>query len=421
MKIFILSGSLHYDHSFMANLVCALEKGGHELITNKVNFKNVRDFIDVEKNIFFDDFYIKGKRMPLSHFINTDIESLDAIIVENTYPYLLYNDLEDGIDLLTLFYHRDYLTPLFLSGSNILLYRFYSTVLDNIKRLYPQEYYSPKTKQKILFYHAINTNDFKYIKKKEFKGVVWPGLPKSIDFYLNKDLFHHRYYYHMYILLKKIRKYALVDHYYGITDFIEYKRLIERSEFVLIITPFDAFETRRLYEAGYCGAIPVIFIQNKTAEESFNLMGFKDDINCIFFRSMADLKDFDRTDYTTKQIKQMSDNVHKLIMAKFTYRIRVHELINIIKNKNIIEEKPFEIPHRQDGLYKKYYIPNITFDKNIDLKEIEKRIENMKIKFLNHEHKAYVIMFGKILKMLIKKREELINEGKHITYIGIAR
>ena len=420
MKIFILSGSLHYKHSFMSNLACTLEKGGHELITNKVNFKNVRDFIDIEKKVFFDDFYIKGKRVPLSHFINIDIESLDAIIVENTYPYLLYNDLEDDIPL-TIFYHRDYLTPLFLLGSDILLYRFYSTVLDNIKRLYPEEYYSPKTKQKILFYHAINPDDFKYIKKKEFRGLVWPGLPKSIDFYLNKDLFHHRYYYHMYILLKKIRKYALVDHYYGITDFIEYKRLIERSEFILIITPFDAFETRRLYEAGYCGAIPVIFIQNRTAEESFNLMGFEDGINCIFFRSMADLKDFDRSDYTINQIKQMSNNVHRLIMAKFTYKVRIRELISIIKNKNIREEKPFEIPSRQKGIYKKYYIPNTTFDKNIDLKEIEKRIENMKNLFLNHGHKAYVIMFGQILKMLIKKRDDLINESKHIAYIGLTR
>ncbi len=420
MKIFILSGSLHYKHSFMSNLECALEKDGHELITNKVNFKNVRDFIDIEKKVFFDDFYIKGKRVPLSHFINIDIESLDAIIVENTYPYLLYNDLEDDIPL-TIFYHRDYLTPLFLLGSDILLYRFYSTVLDNIKRLYPEEYYSPKTKQKILFYHAINPDDFKYIKKKEFRGLVWPGLPKSIDFYLNKDLFHHRYYYHMYILLKKIRKYALVDHYYGITDFIEYKRLIERSEFILIITPFDAFETRRLYEAGYCGAIPVIFIQNRTAEESFNLMGFEDGINCIFFRSMADLKDFDRSDYTINQIKQMSNNVHRLIMAKFTYKVRIRELISIIKNKNIREEKPFEIPSRQKGIYKKYYIPNTTFDKNIDLKEIEKRIKNMKNLFLNHGHKAYVIMFGQILKMLIKKRDDLINESKHIAYIGLTR
>lgn len=404
MKILIISTSWHFKHSFVYNFSRALSKAKHEVILLHP-FNKTKELIDYEKGIYFEDLYVRKKRMPLSHFAK-DYEGLDVIIIENT-DFFFYNDLTEDKPI-AVYYHRDYMCAPYILDPDVLLYRFYETELHSLRKLFPGFINSKRIKKIELFWHAINPENFNLKMDKTLKGLVWAGLPKSLDFYVNYDSFLHQYYFWMKHLLKTMCESGIIDHYFDVSGSLElYKDTVAKSEFALIIMPFNAFETRRLYEAAYLGAIPVIYIQSDIARKTYELMGFKHYENCIMFREIEEVKNLQFLGVDIKNL--LRENARELVLLRHTYEVRVQEFLNILNYK--IKKKEHDYPELKDEkikkLYDKYYFPYVDVGNPPELKKIHHGLTKAKRGFDYNINRAVSIMYDRLIKYLNKVKEGL--------------
>ena len=286
----------------------------------------------------FEDFYIGKKRFPLSRIVNSYYPEAEFIFIENPkFPF------DNDVKIPVFYYHRDIKSVLYVRNPSHLGLRFWSveTTQDGrpkggqpeIIELYHPEIWWDNQIKKIWFCHAISGAEFGELNKfrkiyRSRKGIAYFGSYKSVDNMMEFNTYHYQIYDHHKNIIDFVEKYNLASRFKRVNYSLDsYKQHLFKYDATLLIPAWDSWETRRLYEASFCGCVPVLYIQNKNAKKVFLAQGYKDGETCITFSDKADLLDLDIYDYDLKKIRKKGQ---ELVLAKHTYKARIKELLKKI-------------------------------------------------------------------------------------------
>jgi hypothetical protein len=276
-----------------------------------------------QKNYVPLDAFLKGKLLTLK---------FDVIFIEQA-NLRFENDYENK-ETVVIYYHRDLPGTFNCVIPDLLLFRFESAKLF-LEVYHRYEWYNSIYKTRFL--NGIYPPLYNSKAKKKFKDLVWIGLYRPMEWYMNKDVIQHDYYIHT-KLIKDWAKEKDIITTFETSDKIEfplYKHILERSEGVLIIPGRNAYVTRKCYEAAICRTVMVLWVQNEQAQKVYEEWGLVDCLNCFLFNSKEDLEHISELIRSEEprdiEIREsIKDNAYKWVMENHTYKIRATRLLALI-------------------------------------------------------------------------------------------
>lgn len=305
----------------------------------------------LKEDEYFKDYYIGIKKFPLSRFIRP-FDDIDLIFVENPKWPFDNDDALRELEIPAVYYHRDLHSNVFVRNPTFLALRFWTEgfTLDGrpkggqpeiLERDHPEIWYD-KSIKKIWLTHAISEKEFDELNK--YKGVsrnrrgwAYYGSYKSVREMMTYNTVHYLIYHHHLEIIDYVKRYNLAGEFREVNQALDaYKKHLFEFDATLIIPAWDSWETRRLYEASYCGCVPILFIQNENARKVFEKQGYVHGETCITFARKEDLASLDLKDY---DLERMRKEGLRMVKRKHTYRARILELLEKINIDLILKER----------------------------------------------------------------------------------
>ena len=345
MRILHISASHEHaeNHAFSYHFKQACLKKGMDIRS----FSPLRDPIileNIKKNERFQEFYIGKKIFSLSRIKDNYFPEAELIFVEN--PKFQFNN---DVDIPVFYYHRDLKSVMYIKNPTHLGLRFWSVKATTdgrpkggqpeIIELYHPEIWWNEDIKKIWFVHAISGNEFGELNKfkntyRNRKGWAYLGSYKSVDEMMKFNTYHYQIYMHHKDIIDYVEKHNISAKFCRVNYSLDtYKQHLFKYDATLIIPAWDSWETRRLYEASYCGCVPILYIQNKNAQRVFHKLGYINKETCITFKTKEELKDLNIYEYDLEKIRK---NGKDMVLARHTYEKRVSELMHLL-DSNYVE------------------------------------------------------------------------------------
>ena len=349
MKVNILHISASHAnkqlHAFSYHFKKACEKLGYNIVslspyTDGWITKDI-DYRFEKEN--FKDYYIGKTLFPLSRPLK-NYPDTDIIFIENPkFPF------GNDVDIPVIYYHRDIHSKVYCPNPTHLAIRFSTSIRTRdgrpnggqpeiLERNWPEIWYDDDI-EKLTLAHAISEDEFdefskyKHIERSEH-GYAYYGSYKSIAEMMAHNTTHYIVYKRHYEIIEFIKKNELALEFREINESLdEYKEHLFKFDATMIIPGWDSWETRRLYEASYCKCVPILYIQNHSAEQIFKDQGYIHNETCITFTTFSELEKINLGDYNLIKIRK---NGFKLVTEKHTYEARVLELFEKIDIKQIL-------------------------------------------------------------------------------------
>lgn len=228
-----------------------------------------------------------------------------------------------------IYWHHEMELPPAVENPTYLFTNCYNS-LPILRDNYPWWYTQIKLKRCIGF--SVEMEEFNPNRKKEFLGINYMSIFEATMFEKRNIIWN------MFTDTFKTRWDDFLSNGYirvlgGETvKYEQYKDFLEKSEALLHFGSLGTWLSRRVMEAGAAKTIPVIHIPNKEAKEYLESIGFIDKKTCIFFKDSNDLR------YISDQLSnpsiydkdKITENLYNLILKKFTYEVRVKEIMSLI-------------------------------------------------------------------------------------------
>lgn len=289
------------------------------------------------------DTFLKGFPLTLKELYVefSDIDHFDVVFIEQA-NLRFKNDLDE--DTLVIYYHRDILGTFNVLLPDLLLYRFKELELF-LSVNHRQEWYFTPYKARLL--NGIHLPEYSSTKKKMFKGLVWIGPYKPLEFYMEKDVLQFDYYERTHEWKELAKREGLLSHCFDNDvkiPFEVYKHVLERSEAVLIVPGRNAYVTRKCYEAAATRTIIVLWVQNERAARVYDEWGLKDGVNCFLFRTKDDLRKIVDVYLNDDALKARVLEGAMEWVQNHTYEVRARQLLQLIdKIKEIKKEEMIKV------------------------------------------------------------------------------
>lgn len=337
MNILHISSSHENEkqHAFSYHFKNVCKKLGH----NIKSFSPFRDDIItpfIKEDEDFKSLYTGQQLFSLSRVLENHFSEADFIFLEN--PKFFF---DNDVDIPVFYYHRDLKCPMYVKNPTHLGLRFWSLLgagdgrpkggQPELVELYHPEIYWNNNIKKVWLCHAISQeefgelNDYKDVKRSR-RGIAYFGSYKTVDSMMENNNYTYEIYHKHKQIIDFIEKWGLTTEFRRVNkELADYKRHLFEFEATLIIPAWDSWETRRLYEASYCGCVPVLYIQNDNARAVFESQGYIDGKTCIVFNNERSLIQMSIYDYDLEKIRK---NGKELVLKRHTYEARINELIS---------------------------------------------------------------------------------------------
>ena len=338
MNIFFIGSN--YINSSSVRLMEELNKLGHHAgFTESFSLVGA---VARETGIPLMDYYQQKIPIKLSNLWKllpekkNDIEirkDIDVLFVEQN-GFTFINDEEHPV----IYYHRDTPSEMFMKDMDCLLYRFkiMETVLD---QQYPKIWNNGISK--FQYFNGVNMDEFEHSEPKFYKGINWIGTAKGWHHYFTYAN-QAEYYKYPRIIEEWARDEDLIRNHGHGHDYPTAKKLMQRSEAVLILPGKKSYVTRKIYEAAASNVLIVLWVQDDMGLEVYNKLGLIDGYNCIMFKTKEELREisenFDKYNNKDKIIKR----AFKWVKHNHTWKHRAQELLNICKNIQKKEVKKWQ-------------------------------------------------------------------------------
>jgi len=278
--------------------------------------------------------YLKGKLLTLKELgVEFPKVQFDVIFIEQAN--LRFENDYDNKETVVIYYHRDLPGTFNCVTPDLLLFRFESSKLF-LEVYHRFEWYNSIYKMRFL--NGIYPPLYNSKAKKKFKDLVWIGLYRPMEWYMDKDVIQHDYYLHTKLIKDWAKEKELITTFEtgDKIPFPLYKHVLERSEGVLIIPGRNAYVTRKCYEAAVCRTVIVLWVQNEQARKVYEEWGLVDCLNCYLFNSKEDLEAISEMIRSEEKedvdIREgIKDNAYRWVMENHTYKVRATRLLELIK------------------------------------------------------------------------------------------
>jgi hypothetical protein len=292
------------------------------------------------------DAFLKGKLLTLKE-LGVEFPGVDFDVIFIEQANLRFENDYENKETVVIYYHRDLPGTFNCVIPDLLLFRFESAKLF-LEVYHRYEWYNSIYKTRFL--NGIYPPLYNPKAKKKFKDLVWIGLYRPMEYYMNKDVIQHDYYIHTKLIKDWAKEKGIImvfesnskvippNYTYEDCDRIPfplYKHILERSEGILIIPGRNAYVTRKCYEAAVCRTVIVLWVQNERARKVYEEWGLVDCLNCYLFNSKEDLelisemiRSEDLVDVAVRE--GIKDNAYKWVMENHTYKIRATRLLALI-------------------------------------------------------------------------------------------
>lgn len=339
MNILHISSSYENDklHAFSFHFKKVCEKLGH-------NIKSISPFREgVITNLMtpdqeFKKLYIGQQLFPLSKILENYYPKAEFIFVEN--PKFFF---DNDVNIPVFYYHRDLKCPIYIKNPTHLGLRFWSLLgakdgrpkggQPELVELYHPEIWYNNNIKKVWLCHAISQDEFGELNihknvARDRRGIAYYGSYKSVRRMMGDNNYTYEIYHYHKKIIDFAEKWGICTEFRSVNpDLDDYKRHLFEFEATLIIPGWDSWETRRLYEASYCGCIPILYLQNENARAVFESQGYIEGKTCITFNNDRSLLRLNLNDYDLERIRK---NGRELVLERHTYETRINELISKI-------------------------------------------------------------------------------------------
>ena len=341
MNILHISSSHENEkqHAFSYHFKEVCKKLGH----NIKSFSPFRDGIvvpHIAQNEDMKKLYSGQQLFPLSRVKDNHYPEADFVFVEN--PKFFF---DNDVNIPVFYYHRDLKNAVYIKNATHLGLRFWSLLgakdgrphggqPELIELYHPEIWYNNNIK-KVWLCHAISQEEFGELNihknlERSKKGYAYYGSYKTVDDMMGNNNYTYQIYRHHKEIIDFIEKYFLASEFRRVNvELGEYKKHLFEFDATVIIPAWDSWETRRLYEASYCGCVPLLYIQNDNARAVFEGQGYIDGKTCITFRDKRELMRLNIYNYDLDYIRK---NGKELVLKRHTYEARIKELISKIYN-----------------------------------------------------------------------------------------
>ena len=295
MNILHISSSHENDkqHAFSYHFKEVCKKLGH-------NIKSLSPFRDdciipyMKKDEEFKKLYTAQQVFPLSRILDNHFPDADFIFLEN--PKFFF---DNDVDIPVFYYHRDLKCPVYVKNPTHLGLRFWSILPADdgrpkggqaeIMELHHPSIWWNNDIKKVWLCHAISHEEFgelnKYKNNKRTqKGIAYYGSYKSVPDMMKNNSYTYQIYQHHKEIMEFTYKWDIALEFRDVNkELDDYKKHLMEFDATFVIPAWDSWETRRLYEASYCGCVPILYIQDANARIVFEKQGYIDGVTCITF------------------------------------------------------------------------------------------------------------------------------------------